>query len=78
MQLGRIDRVLEGLAARHEHHGDLLAVGRLELGVAGDVDFDELESVPFPLPFEQLLGHIAQVAARGRVDAHLDAHDAVA
>ena len=43
-----------------------------------DVHLDQVELPGLALADEQLLGHVAEVAPRRRVHAHLDAHEAVA
>ena len=67
----RIDEVRERAAAVDLDDGDELAVARLELGVARDVDLRELELELGPNPLDRLLRPLAEVATAGAVQDEL-------
>ena len=69
-----MDVVGEDALAVDLDHREPLAVTRLKLGVAADVDLDELERVLRAHTFEHRARPLAQVAARGREERDADAY----
>jgi hypothetical protein len=57
-----VDVVREHALAVDLDHREPLAVGRLELGVAADVDLDKLEGVPHAHALEHSASPLAEVA----------------
>ena len=64
----RVDEVGELALAVHLDHGQVLAVARLELGVAGDVDELQLEAELGPRVVDDLERALAEPAVRRVVE----------